>query len=330
MIDRLDILALAPHPDDLEILCGGTLAKLVDQGYSVGILDLTTGEPTPRGTPEKRREEAEAARKILGVGVRVLVDLPNRVLMDAPEHRFKVAEQIRKYRPQIIIASYGRTPVASPDHHQSGLLVEASRFYSQLTKWDDRFGGTAPYRVPHLVYAPFPFEPEPKQFRGGFVIDITDTIDRKIAAIRAYESQFDSGRFEMVEHMIRSQAGWVRRGQWLQVRRIFWLATTSIIPKPFCRRDRIRREEWQRSGAGSRSSADGVSQLWLPDQPGFDYHDLFARRTFFTESHAEYTSCRCHRSRPWRFSVEPFARPRGHEGHRSRADASRWRTMFGN
>src|SRR5207248_5566125 len=85
--DRLDVIAVGPHPDDLEILCGGTLAKLVAQGYRVGMIDLTNGEPTPRGTPEIRAAEAEAARKELGVPYRLNLALPNRVLMDCPENR---------------------------------------------------------------------------------------------------------------------------------------------------------------------------------------------------------------------------------------------------
>jgi bacillithiol biosynthesis deacetylase BshB1 len=203
----LDVAAVAPHPDDLEILCGGTLAKLVKQGYRVGIFDLTSGEPTPRGSLETRRAEAEEARRILGVQVRVNVELPNRVLMDGPEARYALATQFRKYRPAIVMIASGRTPAASPDHLQGGLIGEASRFYSQLTKWNERFGGTEPYRVPHLVYIPFGFDAEQRHWHSQFVVDVSDTIDQKIAAVKAYASQFDPGRFARVEHMIRSTNG---------------------------------------------------------------------------------------------------------------------------
>src|SRR5262249_10158654 len=144
--EKLDVVAVGAHPDDLEITCGGTLAKLVKLGYRVGMIDLTSGEPTPRGTPETRKREAEAARQALGVPVRINLGLPNRVLMDTPEHRFVLATAFRRMRPSVVIALAGRTPAASPDHNQGHLLVEASRFYSQLTKWDDKFDGTAPYR----------------------------------------------------------------------------------------------------------------------------------------------------------------------------------------
>ena len=142
-VPPLDVAAIAPHPDDLEITCGGTLAKLVTQGYRVGIFDLTTGEPTPRGSLEKRAQEAENARQALGVQVRVNVGLDNRVLMDSPENRFKVATELRRYRPQIIITMAGRTPAASPDHHQGHLLVEASRFLQPAYEVGRAFRGHA-------------------------------------------------------------------------------------------------------------------------------------------------------------------------------------------
>jgi N-acetylglucosamine malate deacetylase 1 len=205
--DRLDVVAVAPHPDDLEIVCGGTLAKLVKQGYRVGIFDLTSGEPTPRGSLETRKKEAEAARQVLGVQVRVNLGLPNRVLMDGPEARFRLATELRKYRPSVLIAAAGRTPAASPDHHQGHLIAEASRFYSQLTKWDERFDHTTPYRVPHLVYALFPTDAEVRHWHSTFVMDITDTIDQKLESVRCYESQFDADRFVKVKHFVSCANG---------------------------------------------------------------------------------------------------------------------------
>src|SRR6186713_2513716 len=120
--DKLDVIAVAPHPDDLELTCGGTLAKLVHQGYRVGIIDLTSGEPTPRGSEEIRTREAEAARQILGVQVRVNLGLPNRVLMDSPEGRYALGTELRRFQPKILLTVAGRTPAASPDHHQGHLL----------------------------------------------------------------------------------------------------------------------------------------------------------------------------------------------------------------
>jgi bacillithiol biosynthesis deacetylase BshB1 len=205
--EPLDIVAIAPHPDDLEILCGGTLAKLVKQGYRVGIFDLTSGEPTPRGSIETRQQEAEEARLALGVQVRLNINLPNRVLMDSPEHRFRLATELRRFRPSTILCAAGRTPAASPDHNQGHLLIEASRFYSQLTKWDEHFDMTSPYRVPHLVYAPFPTDAEQRHWHSTFVVDISDTIEAKLASIQAYRSQFDEERFAKVKHFITSANG---------------------------------------------------------------------------------------------------------------------------
>src|SRR5947209_12375644 len=104
-IERLDVIAVAPHPDDLELTCGGTLARLVKQGYRVGMFDLTSGEPTPRGSEEIRKQEAEAARQALGVPVRLNLGLPNRELMDVPQNRYVLATQFRRYRPKVVIAT---------------------------------------------------------------------------------------------------------------------------------------------------------------------------------------------------------------------------------
>ncbi|MFH0981449.1 MAG: PIG-L family deacetylase [Planctomycetota bacterium] len=203
----LDILFTAPHPDDLEIGMGGTIARMADLGYRVGMLHMTNGEPTPRGTPEIRAHETMEAAKTLGAAVCETLDLPNRLLMDAPESRYAVAAVLRKYRPRILVGMAGRTPAASPDHYQAQLITEAARFYAQLTKWDDRFGGTAPHRVDHLIYRPVPGAAEITHWPSRFVVDITDTLERKLAAVRCYRSQFEGERWERLAHYIRSGAG---------------------------------------------------------------------------------------------------------------------------
>ncbi len=204
---QLDVVFTAPHPDDLEILMGGAIAKLVHLGYKVGLIHMTNGEPTPRGNPETRMEEMQAAAKVLGVQVCEMLGLTNRVLMDSPEARYAVATALRKYRPKVLVGMAGRTPSASPDHYQAQLITEASRFYSQLTKWNDRFDETEPFRMDHLVYRPTKLSAEITHWPCQFVIDITDTIDQKIEAIRCYRTQFDGRRLEGLEHYVRSQAG---------------------------------------------------------------------------------------------------------------------------
>jgi N-acetylglucosamine malate deacetylase 1 len=206
--DQLDILFTAAHPDDLEIGCGGTIAKLSKQGYRVGMIHMTNGEPTPKGSPETRVKEAHAAAQVLGVAVCEILGLENRLLMDGPEARFAVATIVRKYRPRVLVGVAGRTVAASPDHFQAQLITEAVRFYSQLTKWDDRFGGTAPHRVDHLIYRPIPRAAESLHFPTQFVVDIADTIEQKIAAVSCYKSQFPAERLENLEHYILSNAGY--------------------------------------------------------------------------------------------------------------------------
>lgn len=204
---QLDIIFTAPHPDDLEIGCGGTIALLSELGYRVGMVHLTDGEPTPRGTPETRRQETLTAAQVLGASVCEILSLTNRELMDAPASRYALATVLRRYRPRILVGLAGRTPAASPDHYQGQLLTEAARFYAQLTKWDDRFDGTPPHRIDHLVYRPIPWSAERLAFHGQFVVDITTTIERKLAAIQCYKSQFDEQRFERLKHYVLSVAG---------------------------------------------------------------------------------------------------------------------------
>jgi LmbE family N-acetylglucosaminyl deacetylase len=206
MTQPIDVAFTAPHPDDLEITMGGTIACMVRQGYRVGMFHLTNGEPTPRGTPETRFAEMRAAAGVLGAQVLEMLDLPNRVLMDSPEARFKLATVLRRYRPRILVTMYGRTPSASPDHYQGQLIAEAARFYSQFTKWNDRFDGTEPWRIDHLVYRPSRSHAEIEHFHTTFVVDISETIELKIEAVRCYASQFEGTRLEGLEHYIRGGA----------------------------------------------------------------------------------------------------------------------------
>ncbi len=204
--EPLDIVFTAPHPDDLEIGMGGTIAKLVDQGYRVGMLHMTSGEPTPRGDLKTRATERDQAADVLGVAICHQLELTNRELMDGPAARYAVATFLRRHRPKILVGMAGRTPGASPDHYQAQLITEAARFYSQFTKWDDRFDGTSPHRIDHLVYRPVPVAAEITHYHTTFVVDITDTIQRKIKAVHCYKSQFDETRMARVEQYIRGNA----------------------------------------------------------------------------------------------------------------------------
>lgn len=202
--EPLDIIFAMPHPDDVEITCGGTIAKLARLGHRVGVLHLTNGEPTPRGTPEVRAQELSDASRILGVTHVETLSLTNRELMDGPAARYAVATAFRRYRPKVVVGMAGRTPAASPDHYQAQLIVEAARFYSQLTKWDDRFAGTPPHRIDWLWYRPVHIAAELTRWRGTFVVDIGDVYEQKAAAISAYKSQFDERRLARLLHRIRA------------------------------------------------------------------------------------------------------------------------------
>ena len=203
-VDKLDILFAMPHPDDVEITCGGSIAKLAKLGHKVGVLHMTNGEPTPRGDPETRARECAAAAKILGVAIVETLPLTNRELMDGPVARYAVATVFRRYRPRIVVGMAGRTPGASPDHWQAQLILEASRFYSQLTKWDDRFANTPPHRVDWLWYRPVHIAADIEHWHATFVVDISDVYEQKIAAISCYKSQFDEQRLARLIHRIRA------------------------------------------------------------------------------------------------------------------------------
>jgi N-acetylglucosamine malate deacetylase 1 len=189
--NTLDVIAVGAHPDDVEIACGGTLAKLAQQGHRVGIIDLTDGEPTPGSTgPEMRLAEARRAAEILGLAERVTLDLPNRRLFDCFEARVALAREFRRFRPRLVLGLGGKTPTASPDHYQASLIIEAAVFYSKLTKWDECFGGLPPYIIPRRLEFFLSFEMVSPAVRFPLVVDIGDTLDTKLASIACYASQF--------------------------------------------------------------------------------------------------------------------------------------------
>ncbi len=205
----LDVIAVGAHPDDVEIACGGTLAKLTRQGYRVGIVDLTDGEPTPGSPgPEVRLAEAAEAAKMLGVAVRETLTLPNRTLFDSFESRVALATLFRKYRPSVVLGILDKTPLASPDHWQAMQITDAAVFYSRLTKWDEHFSGWPPHVIRKQVWYPLGLRQLTRDEQGGsgFVVDISETLALKLAAIRAYKTQFPPAKdhvFRLVESQNR-------------------------------------------------------------------------------------------------------------------------------
>lgn len=191
-METLDVIAVGAHPDDCEIGCGGTLAALAASGLSVGIIDLTDGEPTPGcPSPEVRVAEAHAAAEVLGVSKRIILDLPNRRLFDSFEARVALAIEFRRYRPKLVLSLGGKTPMASPDHWQAMQITDAAVFYSRLSKWDDQFDGLSVHTVPRQLYYALMMEADvtgtgPCQF----VQDISSTFDQKLKSVRCYATQF--------------------------------------------------------------------------------------------------------------------------------------------
>ena len=183
----LDILVVAPHPDDAELGMGCAIVKFVAEGRKVGILDLTNGEPTPHGSLEIRERETAAATKILGIEWREKLGLPNRSLEATLENRARLAEVFRRVRPRWLFAPYWVD--AHPDHVAATELVEAARFWSKLSKSELTGEPYHPERIYNYYCVHLKMVPQP-----AFVLDISAEWESKIAAIRAYESQFITGR----------------------------------------------------------------------------------------------------------------------------------------
>ncbi len=183
----LDVLVVAPHPDDAELGMGGTIAKLQSEGFAVGILDLTTGEPTPHGDPMTRAKETQAATEAMGITWRENLGLPNRSLVANLDARHQLAAVIRRTRPRWLFAPYWID--AHPDHLAATELVEAARFWSKLTKSDIPGEPHHPERVFHFYCVHLKLVVSP-----AFVIDISDFWPQKKRALECFRSQFITGR----------------------------------------------------------------------------------------------------------------------------------------
>jgi len=188
-VEPVDILTIAAHPDDVELTCGGTVLKMVDAGYSVGILDLTRGEMGTRGTPELRAEEAEAAAQVLGARFRQRMNLGDSRLTTSIENRLAVAQQIRLARPKTIILPYweGR----HPDHYTAATLGYEACYAAGLKKLD--LDGE-PHRPQKILYSTIYRDVDP-----SFVVDISGHFDRKMEAVDCFVSQFEGDMGEIMK-----------------------------------------------------------------------------------------------------------------------------------
>ncbi len=185
MTQKLDILALAAHPDDTELGCSGTLAVHIAAGQRVGIIDFTQGELGTRGTPETRLEEAEASRQIQGVAVRENLGFADGFFVNDRDHQLEVVKMIRKYQPNVVLANAIRD--RHPDHGKGAELARDACFIAGLRKIETTLNGKVqeawrPSRVYHYMQA--------NHIMPDFVVDISAHWETKVRAIRSFASQF--------------------------------------------------------------------------------------------------------------------------------------------
>ena len=185
--ESLDLLVVAPHPDDAEISVGGLILCCKRNGLRVGVIDLTNGEPTPQGSLELRTQETKKATEILELDWRENLGLPNRSLVHHLESRRALAAVFRLTKPRIIVAPYCND--AHPDHVVASDLSDAARFWSKLTKSDIPGEPHWPEKMYYYWSIHLRIHPKP-----AFVFDISDVIEQKMQAIRCYESQLIAGR----------------------------------------------------------------------------------------------------------------------------------------
>jgi len=181
----LDLLAIVAHPDDAELTCGGTLIKAARAGRRVGILDLTAGEMGSRGSAEIRASEAAAANTILGVTLRETLGLPDAAIVNTPDTRRVLALALRRLQPQVVIAPAPAPFGRHPDHRVAAELIRDAVFVAGLRKLDDSLPPFRPRKVVHcLSYREDYVKPT-------FVVDISESFEDKLSAVRCYRSQFD-------------------------------------------------------------------------------------------------------------------------------------------
>lgn len=184
---KLDVLAFAAHPDDTELFCGGTLARLVRQNKQVGVIDLTRGEMGTRGTPEQRLEESRRAAEITGLSIRQNLGLPDTGLQNIPEYREKIIQRVRLHQPHICLVGAPRD--RHPDHGYATQLVLDAIYFSGLARIktkDEEGNEQMRWRPSHNLHYM-----QDRPFKPDMVFDITETFEIKKKALLAFKSQFN-------------------------------------------------------------------------------------------------------------------------------------------
>ena len=197
---KLDILAFGAHPDDVELGCGGTIAKEISLGKKVGIIDLTRGELGTRGSVEIRNKESEAAAKILGVSIRENLDMRDGFFVNDEPHQLKIIKMLRKYQPEIVICN--AIDDRHIDHGKGSRLVSDACFLSGLMKIETEIDGIKQVAWrPKLVYHYVQW----KDLVPDFVVDISGFNEKRVEAILAYSSQFYNPNSDEPETLIASK-----------------------------------------------------------------------------------------------------------------------------
>ena len=209
-VPQVDVLAIGAHPDDAELGVGGLVAKWVRAGATVAILDLTRGEMSTRGSLEERADEAAEAARILGVAHRGNAGLPDGAIANSTVQQHALVPWLRRYRPKVILSHAAMD--RHPDHRRAHDLVRDANFFAGLA----RIGAAGePYRAPHLYFfAPYHDGPDEPRL----VVDVSATFDTKLAALRAYRSQFHNPTFDGLETFVSSEAFW----ESISVRARYW------------------------------------------------------------------------------------------------------------
>lgn len=198
---KLDILAIGVHPDDIELGCGATLLKQMHLGYKVGMVDLTQGELGTRGTAEIRLQEAEAARAYAKIPVRENLGMRDGFFEINPENKIKIIQVIRQYQPDIILANAVKD--RHPDHGNASKLTYEAAFLSGLVKIETELNGVkqTPWRPRKLFNYIQDFDIEP-----DIVVDVSDFMDAKVEFVKQYKSQFFDPNSEEPSTPISSEA----------------------------------------------------------------------------------------------------------------------------
>jgi bacillithiol biosynthesis deacetylase BshB1 len=178
-MEQLDVLAIAAHPDDVELCCGGTMIRLVQQGHKVGVLDLTKGELASRGTPEIRAVEAEIAAQIMGLSYRGNLGMPDGNVLADQDNRLELIKIIRACRPRLVITHSG---IGHPDHWNTKKLVGEAVHHSGLARIETR---QPRYRPGQIAFWLEYTEQRPPEV----VVDVSDVYEEKDRALLAYRSQ---------------------------------------------------------------------------------------------------------------------------------------------